>query len=255
MIIRLTESEIREIVKETLDKLHVPHNISRDDVLCRFPYPVTLLFSDHAIQRKYERQISRQDVVNDITCVVKQIIKDFEDGVVTPDNTFKIVNRDNGIMSVCGVRQDRRNPSRISNIEVVTVFIWDPLKNNLEGGDKVYYTGEDNEWWQAQVEMNREHADDIKDYLHWKYGNDEDHQRLKAFHKKADNEYYWRTHPRPASHDTYLKRLAASYGGEELKKKIQIHDALPAGDLDTIRKFHKDMDKRHIDLTPLEDNN
>ena len=209
--------------------------------LCRLPYFVTAKFSNHAINREDERNISEEMVIDCIRTRVKDIISDYEKHVFGPDDLIKIIDRDSCLVVVCGINPSY-NKKRISQIVVVTCFIWDGRVNIDKGNN--YFINEPSVDFIEAKEWNEENQDKVMSYLEWKRHGDS--KAIRQQRDKAEKEYYWRNHPQEASRDKKMQRMERAYQAKEKKEKEEIHDSLPDGDLDAIRDYFKHFDKRQL---------
>ena len=249
----LRESDIRRMVSNVLSEIKNDGSTmwSVDNYLCRFPYRVPLKFTDHAIDRKDERYISARSIFNNIKSVMPQVFRDFEEGRLKSDDAFEVMNRDTCVRSVGRVITYPSEPGkkgRIKLILVITAYIWTGMKNNLEGSHIMYFIGEPSYKYEEAVKWNQEHQQDVEDYLSWRYPTN----LLRKLARKAEKEYFYNNHAKEASHDKRMSRVDRMLRDKEWQQKKDIHDALPDGDLEAIRGYFKDFDKRKIDLEPLE---
>lgn len=214
--------------------------------LCRLPYFVSINFSDHAIDREYEREIKQEMIVDNARQVIKQVINDYGDGKINSDDYFKIIDRDNCVVAVCAIRPSF-NKKRIHQVVVVTCYVWDG-RFNIDGGNTYYVNEESPEYLEAK-EWNEENQDKVISYMEWKRGTD-----IMRQQKKAEKEYYWRNHPHEQSDEKRMNRMNQAYDKYARWQKQDIHNALPDGDLKAIQDYFRNMDKGgHIDLEPLEE--
>ena len=214
--------------------------------LCRLPYFVMANFSDHAIDRENERDISEKDIIENLKLAIKDIINDYSDGKISENDYVKVIDQDRCIVAVCGIHPSF-NKKRIHQLVVVTTYIWDG-KVNIDKGNN-YYVNEPSEEYLEAKQWNEENQDKVVSYMDWKRNSDVLRQQ-----KKAEREYYWRTHPQEPSDEKKWNRVNQTYDRYERKQKQDTHDALPDGDLKAIRDYFRNMDKGgHIDLEPLEE--
>ena len=211
------------------------------------PYQVFVKFTDHAIEREFERDIKDEDVIRNLKLVIKDIIRDYAKRKIQPEGYIKVIDRDTCMVAVCGV-SPTLNKKRIQKIVVVTCYIWDG-RVNVDGPDS-YYVGEESVDYIVTKQWNEEHQDLVMSYSDWKYNRD-----IRRQKKRADNEHYWRNNPREIPMDRKWELLNKSFDkNDEYQKngqKIRMHKSLPDGDLDAIRDFHKNMDSQHIELEPV----
>ena len=238
----LTNDDLRRMINEAVTRL-CEGQWYEAEPLCRLPYFVSVNFSDHAIAREDEREISQGMIVANARQVVKQVIKDYDDRKLGPDDYFKIIDRENCVVAVCGINPSF-NKKRIHQIVVVTCYVWDG-RFNIDGGN-VYYINEESPAYLEAKKWNEENQDKVISYQDWKRGTDVARQR-----KKAERDYYFRNHPQEPSREKMMNRLNQTYDRKERKDKYEIHDALPDGDLKAIQDYFRDMDKRRIELEPI----
>lgn len=243
--IRLNNNDLRVMIREAVERL-CEGQWYEAEPLCRLPYFVSVNFSDHAIEREYEREISQDRVIENLQKVVKELISDYQEKIIGPDDYFKVIDRDSCIVAVCGINPSY-NKKRIKQVVVVTCYVWDG-RVNIENGNFYYVNEPSRDFIDAQ-DWNAENQDKVMSYTEWKrYG---DTRAIKQQQRKADKEYYWRNHPHETPPEKRMNRLNAAFDSYERKKKHDIHDALPDGDLKTIQDYFRDMDSRHINLEPL----
>ena len=164
----LTEQEIRNMVKSTVEMILE----ARTAGMIYFPYRMGVAFKHHAIVQSHHRQISEQDVVNQLSEVSDRLANDFSNGVLTPDEVFKVVDRDSCLVSVCNV-EPAYSGNRIHRILAITVYIWDGKMNYANTrNEKVYYIHEPSEEFIEATEWNKEHQDLVGEYTRWKHGID-----------------------------------------------------------------------------------
>jgi hypothetical protein len=243
--IQLNNNDLRFMIQEAVSRL-CEGEWYEAEPLCHLPYFVSINFSDHAIAREDEREISQEMIVVNARQVIRQIIEDYENKKLGPEDYFKIIDRDTCIVAVCAISPSF-NKKRIRQIVVVTCYVWDG-RVNIDKGN-VYYINEESPAYLEAKKWNEENQDKVISYMEWKRGTDVMRQQ-----KKADNEYYWRNHPNEPSDEKRLNRMNVAYDKYARQQKQDIHDALPDGDLDAIRAYFRDMDKgEHIKLEPLEE--
>lgn len=243
--IQLNNNDLRVMIREAVERL-CEGQWYEAEPLCRLPYFVSVNFSDHAIAREDERDISQDRVIENLRQVIKQVIEDYSHQAFGPDDYIKVIDRDTCIVAVCGMHPTFNN-KRIKQIVVVTCYVWDG-RINIDKGNNYYINDESPAYLEAK-QWNEENQDKVMSYTEWKrYG---DARAIKQQRNKADKEYYWRNHPHEASYEKRMNRLNTAFDSYERKKKHDIHDALPDGDLKTIQDYFRDMDKRKIELEPL----
>lgn len=240
--IQLDNNDLRVMIREAVERL-CEGQWYEAEPLCRLPYFVSVNFSDHAIEREHEREISEETVINNLKKTIKEIIKDYEMGVIGPDEYFKVIDRDTCIVAVCGIKPTY-NKKRIHQVVVVTCYVWDG-RINIENGNFYYVNAPSIDFIEAQ-KWNEENQDKVVSYQEWK--RDED---IRKQRKKAERDYYFRTHQQEPSTGKRLNRMNQTYDNLEKRQKHDIHDALPDGDLKAIQDYFKDMDKRKIELEPI----
>lgn len=243
--IKLTNSDLRKMISEAVSKL-CEGQWYQSEPLCRLPYFVSVNFSDHAIVREDERDLNENDIVDDLKLVVQDVIKDFDKKKLLPGERFKVIDRDRCIVIVCGINPTY-NKKRIHQISVITAYIWDG-RVNIDYGH-TYYLNEPSEEYLEAKKWNAENQDKVISYTEWKRGTDVERQR-----KKADKEYYFKTHPQEPSRERRMYRLDRAYDQEARREKEDIHDSLPDGELDAIRDYFRNMDSKKIKLEPMAEN-
>ena len=243
--IQLNNDDLRFMIQEAVSRL-CEGQWYEAEPLCRLPYFVMANFSDHAIDRENERDINEKDIIENLKLAVKDIINDYSDGKISENDYVKVIDQDSCIVAVCGIHPSF-NKKRIHQLVVVTTYIWDG-KINIDKGNN-YYVNEPSDEYIAAKEWNEENQDKVVPYMEWKRDSDIARQQ-----RKADREYYWRTHPQEPSDEKRWNRVNQTYDRYERKQRQDIHDALPDGDLKAIQDYFRNMDKgEHIKLEPLEE--
>lgn len=240
--IKLTNSDLRKMISEAVSKL-CEGAWYQSEPLCRLPYFVSVNFSDHAIDREYEREIDPDIIVDNLRKVIRDVIDDYDKHKLGPESEFKIIDRDSCIVAVCGINASF-NKKRIHRITVVTCYIWDG-RFNIDFG-KVYYVNEPSVDYLEAKKWNEENQDKVVGYTEWKRDTDIDRQR-----RKAEKEYYWRTHPHEASPEKKMARLNHAFDNKDKRERLDIHDSIPTDDMQAIRDYFKNMDRQKIELQPL----
>lgn len=240
--IHLNNNDLQSIVREAVERL-CEGQWYQAELICRLPYFVSVSFSDHAIEREYERDISQKRVTENLEKVVKELISDYDKGILGPNDEIKVIDRDSCIVAVCGIKPTY-SKKRIHQIVVITCYIWDG-RTNVETGNFYYVNTPSIDFKEAQ-KWNEENQDKVVSYQEWKYGND-----IKRQKNKAEKEYYWRTHPKDASREKRMGRLNQAYQRKEKAEKMNIHDNLPDGDLKAIQDYFRDMNNKRIELEPI----
>ena len=240
--IQLNSDDLRTLIRESVARLLESEDWYDSIPLCRLPYFVSIQFSDHAIEREYERDITEDDVIGDARSVIHDIIRDFKAGLIRHDTRVRIANRETCVVSIVAVKLNPGGKA-VRKVLVTTSYIWDG-RYNLDGL-RNYYTGEyESRAWREAEEWNRENQDKVKAFTDWKRGRDVADQR-----RKAENEYYWRNHPHEPSREKVMNRLNAAFDSYERKRNYDAHDSLPEGDLDAIRDYFKNFDRRQLSST------
>lgn len=250
--INLNSNDIRRMINETMDilleKKEEWFQLQKNEPLCRFPYFVFMDLSSHAMERKIERGITRQNLFDNLQAVVRNIIDDFEKGILDPMKRFLVVNKETCLVIVTSINTGNSGGKKIKKLIPITAFIWDG-RVNLNG--KVYYEGEESPAYIEAKEWNEENQEAVMGYKDWKHAISY-RQGVKDQHMKANRDYYHMTHPQGKSHENVMKRLNTAYGAQYRADRKARYDALPVGDLYAIHKFDSDFDKKHIDMEPLE---
>ena len=243
--IQLNNSDLRSIVREAVERLCEAQWYEAEP-LCRIPYFVSVNFSDHAIKREDEREISREDIIENLKATIHQMIDDYNNKKFGGDDKLKVIDRDSCIVTVCGIHPSY-NQRRIHQVVVVTCFIWDGRVNIDKGLN--YYINDESPAFREAKQWNEENQDKVLSYAEWKrYGDDRAIRQQRA---KAEKEYYWRNHPHEPSREKVMNRLNQAYQRKEKAEKMNIHDNLPDGDLQAIQDYFRDMNNKRIELEPI----
>ena len=246
--IRLSNDDLRNIINETISRLY-ENSWYQSETLCRIPYFVFIKFSDHAIEREYEREISESMIIDSAEQVVKQIIEDYHKGKIGPETPFKIIDRENCVVSVCKINLSF-NKKRIHQVVVVTCYVWDG-RTNLDGGINYYANEPSPAYIQAQ-KWNEENQDKVLSYREWKYDR---RDKFMQQRKKAEREYHKRTkelYSTNLSPERRMELINRTYDTMDKANKNDFHNRMDKEDLDAIRNFYRNVDKEHIALNPEE---
>lgn len=214
--------------------------------LCRIPYYVSVNFSDHAIKREDEREISREDVIENLKATIHQMIDDYNHKKLTGDDKLKVIDRDSCIITVCGIHPSY-NQRRIHQVVVVTCFVWDGRVNIDKGLN--YYINNESPAYREAKQWNEENQDKVLSYTEWKrYGDD---RAIRQQRSKAEKEYYWRTHPQDATREKRMNRMDQAYQRKEKAEKMNARNNIPGDDLKAIQDYFRDMNNKRIELEPI----
>ena len=234
MTIRLTENDLLSIVSDA-SRMVIEGRIDfSDDYIVKFPFPIKLEFTIHAIDREDERFISESDVRESIKKSVPQIMELLKCGDFNQGDQFKVVNRENCIVSVCSLHGDFGR----AKIKVITTYIWDG-RIDIDNGNVFYVEDESEQYLEAKT-WNAEHRDLVISYSKWKRGKDIARQR-----KTAETEY-WLRNNREMDPKTRMKLVNLTYDKQYQDGRDAIHDSLPNGEMDAIRSYFRDMDRKPL---------
>jgi len=208
--------------------------------------PITLRFSNHAIGRKYSRDITEKQVWENVRECLPLITRDFEEGELQHESKFRIMDRQDSMVTVCGLVVRK---GRIREIVVITCFYWDG-RTNISNW-KNYEIHEEGPAYLEAKQWNEENQDKVMEYSKWKH-HDPYHTRktLDIYRKQADARLWKRIHGM-----TPKERIAdmnKHYDDLNHQRRKEIHDALPEGDLEAIRRYFNDMPSKHIYLKPMD---
>jgi len=243
--IQLNNNDLLVMIREAVERL-CEGQWYEAEPLCRLPYFVSVNFSDHAIKREDEREISREEIIDNLKATIHQMIDDYNRKKFTGDDKLKVIDRDSCIVTVCGIHPSY-NQRRIHQVVVVTCFIWDGRVNIDKGLN--YYINEESPAFREAKQWNEENQDKVLSYAEWKrYGDD---RAIRQQRNKAEKEYYWRNHPHEPSREKVMNRMDQAYQRKERAEKTNIHDNLPDGDLQAIQDYFRDMNNKRIELEPI----
>ena len=76
--IQVNRNDLRKMIREAVARLTESEEWYDVIPLCRLPYFVSIVFSDHAIDREYEREISEDMIVVNAKQVIKDVIEDYQ---------------------------------------------------------------------------------------------------------------------------------------------------------------------------------
>lgn len=243
--IKLNNNDLRAMIRETMERL-CEGQWYEAEPLCRLPYFVSANFSDHAIAREDERNISQDRVIENLQQVIKQVIEDYSKHMFGPDDYIKVIDRDTCIVTVCGIHPTYNN-KRIKQIVVVTCYVWEG-RNNIEKRNTYFINDESPDYLEAK-QWNEENQDKVIPYTEWNHYGDT--RAIKQQRNKADKEYYWRNHLYEPTHEKRMNRLNAAFSSYEKKKRQDIQDSFPDGDLKAMQDYFRNMNNKHIELEPL----
>jgi hypothetical protein len=243
--IQLNNSDLRSIVREAVERLCEAQWYEAEP-LCRIPYFVSVNFSDHAIKREDEREIRREDIIENLKATIHQMIDDYNNKKFGKDDKLKVIDRDSCIVTVCGIHPSY-NQRRIHQVVVVTCFIWDG-RVNIDKGLNYYINDESVDYREAR-EWNEQNQDKVMSYADWKrYG---DTRAIRKQRAEAEKMHYWRNHPQSPSREKMFNRIDQAYRRRNNTERMNIHDNLPDGDLQAIQDYYRDMDNKRIELKPI----
>lgn len=243
--IRLNNNDIKALIREAVERLY-EEQWYEVEPLCRLPYFVSVAFSDHAIDREDERDISRDDVIENLRTAVRSILDDYQKREIREGDYIKVIDRSTCLVSVCAL-EPTFNKKRVHKVVVVTCYFWDG-KVNIDNGHN-YYINDESPRYREAMEWNEENQDKVKEYTDWKRYGDE--RAIKKQQMKAEKEYYWRNHSEEPSSEKRMNRLNQAYMRKEKGDKYRIHDQLPDGDLKAIQDYFRDMNNKRIELEPI----
>ncbi len=243
MKIKITESDLHGIIRQTVETILEKREYSlRGELICRLPYFVTLLFTNHCIEREYERDITEKDIIKDAEAVIKDVIRDFESGQLKSDEYIKIINRENCVVSICSLITGRGNSKTgrmIQHLVAVTTYIWDG-RINIDQGNHNYYIGEPSEEYLEAKKWNAENQDKVLAYMDWKRNND-----IKRQMRKADNEHYYRNNSE-ISPEKRMDFINRTYDNQARLDKKAIHNAMDPDEFKAIQDYYKEVDSRPL---------
>lgn len=232
MVMRLVENDLHIMIKNAVVRILEQYVNFRDEYLTRIPYPVELVFTDHAIERESQRYITEDSVTNDIRDAVHRIVDDFIGGKLGRDEFFKVINRETCSVSVCSLFLAG---NRIKKIVVITSYIWDGRMNIDRGA--VYYIGEESPAYVEAKEWNAEHQDLVMAYTDWKRNND-----IKRQRRKAETKYLYRNNMEMPP-EKKMELINKTYDKQARLDKKSIHDAMDPNDFKAIQDYYKKVDK------------
>lgn len=243
MKIKITENDLHGIIRQTVETILEKREYSlRGELICRLPYFVTLLFTNHCIEREYERDITEKDIIKDAEAVIKDVIRDFESGKLKSDEYIKIINRENCVVSICSLITGRGNSKTgmmIQHLVAVTTYIWDG-RINIDQGNHNYYIGEPSEEYLEAKKWNAKNQDKVLAYMDWKRGND-----IKRQMRKADNEHYYRNNSE-ISPEKRMDFINRTYDNQARLDKKAIHNAMDPDEFKAIQDYYKKVDNQPL---------
>lgn len=233
---KLTEQDIHSMVKSAVEMILE----ARTAGTIYFPYKMDVAFKYHAIVQSHHRKIDEQDVVNQLSKVSDRLANDFSNGVLKPDEIFKVVDRDSCLVSVCGI-EPARSGRRIFRILAITVYIWDGKMNYANTrNEKIYYLNEPSEEFIEATEWNREHQDLVGEYTRWKHGIDV--QKLDDRADYLDDLLNKPFRTDDVSDQTRLSRVGRAMRQQHLDDVDRIHSEMSPEDVEAMGDYDMKMD-------------
>ena len=232
MIVRLTEQDLHSMVKDVATRILEQYVNFQDEYITRIPYPIELVFTDHAIERESQRFITEDSVRADVKEAIHRIVDDFIAGKLGRDEYFKVINRETCSVSVCALFLGGK---RIKKVIVVTSYVWDGRMNIDKGA--VYYIGEESPAYREAKEWNAEHQDLVTDYMDWKRNGPINRQR-----RKAEKEYFYRGNTEIPP-EKKMELINRTYDNQARLDKKAIHDAMDPDEFKAIQDYYKKADR------------
>ena len=232
MIVRLTEQDLHSMVKDVATRILEQYVNFQDEYITRIPYPIELVFTDHAIERESQRYITEESVRRDVREAIHRIVDDFIGGKLGRDEYFKVINRETCAVSVCTLFLTGK---RIKKIIVVTSYVWDGRMNIDKGA--LYYIGEESPAYIEAKEWNAEHQDIVTDYMDWKRN-----MPIKKQQRKAEREYFYR-HNMEIPPEKKMELINKTYDTQARLDKKAIHNSMTPDDLKAIQDYYKKADR------------
>lgn len=232
MLIKITEDNLREMVKDAITLIMESREAFWDECVVRIPYPILLSFTDHAIDRESMRYITERSVMNDVREAIPRILKDFNGRKLGHDQYFKVINRESCAVSVCTLKAYGK---KINKIIVVTSYVWDG-RMNIDTGFR-YYIGDESPAYLEAKEWNAENQDLVIAYTEWKRNSDISRQK-----KKAEREYFYRNNFDIPPEKT-MELVNKTYDKQARFDRKAIHNAMDPEELRAVQDYHKKMDR------------
>ena len=241
-MIKITQQDLFEAVTSTLDIIMEGYYDVRGELICRMPYYVGMIFTNHCIERQYQRYITERDLLKDAETVIKDIIEDFESGKIDKKDYIKIINKESCVVTVCALRTHREKYSKtgigIAELIAVTAYIWDG-RMDIDHG-KNYYIGEESKAYLEAQKWNAENRDKVVSYTEWKHNTDIVRQK-----KKADREYYYRNNTE-MDPETKMRLINKTYDTNGEYRKREIHRAMGKEELDAVKNYFNKMERKPL---------
>lgn len=224
-----------EMVKDATRRVLESYVNYYDEYVTRIPYPIELVFTDHAIERESERVISEDEIRYDVKGAIRKIVDGFNGGILKPGEYFKVIDRDSCVVSVCSLVASGGN-RRLRKVIVITTYIWDG-KINIDNGVN-FYVGEESRMYAEAKRWNEENQDKVVPYMEWKRDTDIQRQR-----READRQYFYRNN-REIPLDKKMEYIAMTYYNQAKADRKAIHNSLSKKDFGAIQDYYRRMDSQ-----------
>ena len=235
---QITEQDIREMVRNAVEIITEALTFGE---VCRFPYRILIAFKEHALKRSSQRNITKEESLEDVSAVIKNVIEDFENGVLTHDSCFKVVDLDSCLVSVMNIEANRRYPNEIYRVVGLTVYNWDGKMNFMDSrNEKIYYVNKPSDRFRAAFEWNQAHQDLVKDYTKWMH--DIDTKSQEYFADKAYNGLSRSFSTDDVPGDKRMERVRMSDKNRYQAEMEKIYGEMPPEDYEAVRDYDMKMD-------------
>ena len=228
---RLTENDVREMIKEAVIRVLETRIEISDKYVTRIPYPIELAFTDHAIEREFQRHITKESIKEDVRAAIPALIEDYLGGILKDGNVFKVINRESCNVSVCAIFINGKSVKKIS---VITSYVWDG-RINIDKG-YTYYVKEESPAYMEAKQWNAEHQDIVMDYMDWKRNAPIMNQR-----RRAEREYNYRLNS-TLSPSKRMELVNLTYDNQERFNRKAIHNSIHPEDFKAIQDYYKKVD-------------
>lgn len=247
--IRLNNNDLQKMIQGVAAMI-CENRWYEEQVLCYSPYYVSINFSDHAIDRKYEREINHTKVINNVRRVIQNIIQDYSDGKLDPKRKVRIIDTSSCIITVCGIVKHPTKENRIKKLVVVTCFVWDG-RINVDYGQR-YYMGEESERYREVKQWNQENQDIVQAYMNYRRNGIQSNPSLENEREleKLSREYDRQTNG--ISDDERKHHMKSSYGAAAEDNIVNNYESLSPEDREAIADYFRNMNNQHIKLNSEE---
>ena len=234
--IEIKKKQLKES-KQTLNEAYF-----REEAISHFPL-VKLIYTDHCVEREYERPASEKMIRDDFVSVADKIVEDINSKKYRHNDVLKVINRETCLVSVVRVKKHTKEWLLV----IVTCFDWDG-RTNIFGGN-CYYTGEESVKYKDAVQWNKEHQQEVMDYKNWKTGKDINMQHAdldKLARERYKSLYFPNYDDFNDAHERRMDMLNVAHYRKLKDDKRQIKNSRTQEDLDAEAEYKQNFRKKQL---------